>query len=414
MKIAMATEYFWPHDLGGSEWSSFYQAQYLMKNGHKVILITPNYGSKNYEIWKGIKIVRFPFLKRIKNNNALSPFWQTNLFWVIISTIFIIKTCRKEKVDILNIQGKYYSPAAYFAKVILKIPTILTVRDYQLICNYSFCIWNKKKACTLKEYFLQDFIKYYRTYIHNKSLFTFSLNLIFAVRGRLIRNIYKYFAKKLDKVVCISHAQAKIYKSNGFKNLIMVYNPMEFQKKNSNLRNKTIIFAGRLTPGKGLELLFEAMPKFFGRYPKFKLLVFGEGFLKSSLKKLVYSKNLQRNILFLGKVNHQKLLNYYSNATASVVPSLWPEPFGRSALESLSQSTPIVVTNKGGLPEIVDNGKTGFVCNADSDDLAKKLIKVVGDNRLLRFNIKNHYGDFKNKFENDNNRRYLDLYRSLR
>ena len=58
MKIAMVTEYFWPYDLGGSERSTYYLAREIIKYGHQVIVITPNYGAKGEEVLKDIKIIR--------------------------------------------------------------------------------------------------------------------------------------------------------------------------------------------------------------------------------------------------------------------------------------------------------------------------------------------------------------------
>src|SRR3989338_8083939 len=170
MKVAMPTEYFWPYDLGGSEWSTYYLAREIIKNGHQVIIITPNYGAKDEEFMDDIKIVRFPFFKKIKSNIPISPYWHTGLPWLILPTFYLIKICRRESVDIIHIQGKYYSPAAFFTKLILRIPAILTVRDYQLICNYGFCIWEKTKACNWYEYFKKDFSFYIKNYLKNPSI----------------------------------------------------------------------------------------------------------------------------------------------------------------------------------------------------------------------------------------------------
>ena len=83
MKIAMATEYFWPYDIGGSEWSTYYLAKELVNKGFEVIVITPNYGTKEVEIFENIKIIRFPFYKKIKDNKQISPYWHTGFPWFL-------------------------------------------------------------------------------------------------------------------------------------------------------------------------------------------------------------------------------------------------------------------------------------------------------------------------------------------
>lgn len=411
MRIAMAVEYFWPYDLGGSEWSTYYLAKKLQAAGHEIIIITPNYEIKNPKVRDKFKVIRFPFLKKIKNKKPLTPFWHTNFLWMLTTCYYLAKICREEKIEILHLQGKYYSPAGFFVKLVLNIPVILTARDYQLICNYGFCLWNKKKQCDLKEYFEKDFKKYFGMYVIQKNVASYLSNFIFAIRGRIIRNIYKYFASKLDQIVCISKFQGEIYKNNGFKKVSVIYNPMEFKLNHSNVQNK-IIYAGRLTPGKGIELLISAFEKVVNNFPEIKLEIYGEGILKNYLKTSI-SNNIKKNIIMCGYINHQDLLENFSSALVTVMPSVWPEPFGRIALESLSQGTPAVVTRVGGLPEIVENGKTGYVCSPTTKDISKNIQKAITNNKILRKNIKNAQSALKQKFEIDNANQYIELYRRL-
>ena len=403
----MATEYFWPHDLGGSEWSTYYLARQLINEGHEVIIITPNYGSKNREVWRKISIFRFPFYQKIKGGTAISPFWHTNILWIILSTFYLIKICKAEKIDALHIQGKYYSPAGYITKLILRIPAILTVRDYQLICNYGFCIWNNKKSCNLKEYFTQDLKQYLENYVPNKTMFSLISNLAFALRARIIRNIFKYFALKMTRIICISKAQTKIYKGNGFKKVNVIYNSMEFNlRKKTKVENK-IVFAGRLTPGKGINLLMQSMPEVLQKFPKLQIQIIGEGILKKSLEKLA-KKN--PNVKLEGQISHTKLLNTFSKYLVTVMPSIWPEPFGRIALESISQGTPVVVTRNGGLSEIVDHGKTGYVCPQTTSALAMSIIMAIKNNKELRNNIRSGAGLLKKKFHQSPAQKYIKIY----
>ena len=69
--------------------------------------------------------------------------------------------------------------------------------------------------------------------------------------------------------------------------------------------------------------------------------------------------------------------NYCAGAEALVNPIRWPEPFGLAMIEALACGTPVLAFRDGSAPEIVDDGRTGFLC-ADEDDLAAKLA-VVGD-----------------------------------
>src|SRR3989344_3951875 len=250
MKIAMVTEYFMPHDLGGSEWSTYYLARELIKKGHQVIVITPNYGAQPREVFEKIKIVRFPFFKKIKNNKPVSPYWHTGFPWLVVSAFYLIKICKQESPDIIHLHGKYFAPTGLIAKLLLKIPVILTVRDYQLICGYGFCLWGKTKACGLLEYFTEDFSLYIKNYLKNPSVFALVLNFVFALNSRTVKIFYSFFAKKLDRLICTSESQREIYKTNGFKKIKVVYNPMKFSKVHFKQSSKNrIVYAGRWTPG---------------------------------------------------------------------------------------------------------------------------------------------------------------------
>jgi len=413
MKIAMATEYFWPHDLGGSEWSTYYLAKELTKQRHKVIIITPNYGSKSNEIWSKLEVFRFPFFKKIKGNIAISPFWHTNIIWIILTTFYLIKVCRQQKVDVLHIQGKYYSPAGFFVKIILGIPVILTARDFQIVCNYGFCLWNKNKACNLREYFSKDFPQYLNNYVNKITPWIFLINVIFAIRARLIRNVYKFFAKRQSAIVCISKFQGKILKENGFSNIKVIYNSMEFKSYRKVKKQNYILFAGRLTPGKGSQFLFEALPAFLKKFTNFKIIVVGEGFLKKKLKKIAQESGFLSQINFLGKTDHKNLMKFFSRASLTIIPSLWQEPFGRVALESISYGTPVVVTNRGGLPEIIGKLKIGLVSDTNPQNLSSNLIEAIERNNYFQTNIQKNFSKLKQKFQIENTQKYINLYKSL-
>jgi len=66
------------------------------------------------------------------------------------------------------------------------------------------------------------------------------------------------------------------------------------------------------------------------------------------------------------------------------VPSLWEEPFGLVAVEGMARALPVVATRSGALPEIVDQGTTGFVVGRDPSELRTAVARLVGDPELRR------------------------------
>ena len=121
-----------------------------------------------------------------------------------------------------------------------------------------------------------------------------------------------------------------------------------------------VVYSGRINPEKGISELIDAMI-FIKDRPQIKLLVigspfFGEtsdsDFFRSLNKK---AESIKKNIVFTGYVHYQEVPNYLNIADIAVLPSIWEEPFGLTCVEAMAAGLPIITTNKGGIPEVVNN-----------------------------------------------------------
>src|SRR3989304_3223755 len=310
MKVAFVIEYFLPFSAGGAEWSTFYIAKLLKEKNVKVVILTPNFGAPKEEILDGIKILRYPFYKRLTSTSTFpGNFAFTNPLWIFWSTLFLFFKLRKENPDIIH------------------------------VCNYGLCLFQRNKACNLKEYFFKDFRKYYQNYVENKKLTTLFLNLLYAVWGRFSRNFLKFFINRVDLIIAISHKVGSILKANGIVRPIkVIYNPYIFTNPNSRKKENFILFVGRLTYGKGLPILLEAYKKVRRKYPKTRLVIIGSGPLSQKVKE---AAKVDKKISYLGHLEHSQVFAYYQKAKLVVVPSYWPDPLPRVGLEALSFATPV-------------------------------------------------------------------------
>lgn len=417
MKILFLAEFFYPFAHGGSEWSIYYLAKSLIKKGHHVSILTPNFGTSSQGKKNGIFIYRLPFPIKLDREKprAISPFWFTNILFQLFSIIWVIRLVIKLNIDIIHVQGNYFIPAAYISGKILRKPVIVTVRDYQILCPYGFCLDQKRnyKSCNICEYFLNDVRFYLKNYCLNCKAFKRILIFVSSVRAIFIKIFLSLFLRRINKIVCISKKQEKIFNRNGFLNTAVIYNSIEVSNKVNITGGNNIFYAGRLTPGKGVELLLKSCGEILENDKKLNLIIAGEGLLKKRLMYIAKENGLERQVKFLGQISHQKVLEYISKAKVVVIPSVWEEPFGRVALEAQALGVPVVATDRGGLPEIVENGLTGYVVKATTEDLKKGIRKSFKNNAALRRKINQHRINFKQKFQTDITNSYIKLYQSI-
>jgi glycosyltransferase involved in cell wall biosynthesis len=141
-----------------------------------------------------------------------------------------------------------------------------------------------------------------------------------------------------------------------------------------------MIFACRqLFPRKGIRFLVEAAARLKPRFPELRVVVAGDGFERPELIKLAEALGIADQVTFLGWVPNSDLPPYYRAAAISVIPSL-EEGFGIPAAEAMGCETPVVASDAGGLPEVVEHGVTGLIVpRGDSAALADAMGQLLAD-----------------------------------
>lgn len=93
------------------------------------------------------------------------------------------------------------------------------------------------------------------------------------------------------------------------------------------------------------------------------------------------------NVEFIGEISDREKSAFLSNAMGLLVPIDWPEPFGLVMIEAMACGTPVIAFNRGSVPEVIDNGLTGFVVK--NEDEAVAAVSRIGE--LPRAKIRKHF-----------------------
>ena len=369
---------------GGTEVSSRHLAGLLRKRGIEI------------EEWT-------PF------NRRKPIFWYTSILGQIYILIVLAWKLVKSRVQILHVQGKYLLPAVVILGKLLRIPTVATIRDYVVICPIALCLFKGpalprqgRAFSDLRHgfwfYLTKEIPRFLSTYHPNDSLMIRIIRHIFLVRGWFVSWWLRFWLRKADAVVAVSKYVQKVLGANGIKSEVVYnsFNPdfaLEFNKarpwqpKAGPLN--TITFVGKPSYGKGYDLFRSLSRNKVFRDFRFETI--------GGDNKLPYLETLQK----------------IKEAIAVVVPSRWPEPFGRVALESLMMGTPVVAASSGGLAEIIETGLTGISAEPTPDGLSSGLKEIIDRNSEFRRNIRFHNPKLKEKFIKTPVQKYLKLYQSL-
>ena len=198
----------------------------------------------------------------------------------------------------------------------------------------------------------------------------------------------KRLLKKAERVIVPSPHMKEYF--GALKNKIdVIPNGVDFEEIQNSGRVKediirpAILFMGRLEKIKGVDILIRSIPFVVCLIPDIHLYIAGSGEEESELKYLVKKLDIEENVTFLGFISGDEKWSYYKAIDLCVVPSL-DEACGLSLLEAMACGKPVIASKVGGIPYVVEDGKTGILFKSgDVEDLAEKVI-ILLQNKELR------------------------------
>jgi glycosyltransferase involved in cell wall biosynthesis len=373
MKVLLVSRTFYPEGFGGGEISALHIAKTLSKDSEVVVCcLSKKINKETVEQIDNVKIYRYPW-KELKFSTKLS-----NLDYVYHQMKKAIeKVIIKESPDILhflNFQAIFSLPLSF-----KNYPKFATINS-PLFCEFGGSHPDGKTChnCSTWDRFFLSFKKWGL------------MGLPYWGYNRYSQNKLKRSLRKCSAIFPVSNAIKKMLISGGIDEKIIkvIHNPIETKDKiktdlkeklNISPDKKVILYAGRLSKDKGVHLTINAIKDIENTV----FIIAGEKRnYYNNLKELVNKLNLNDRVKFIGFIDNLKMKEYFSITDLVVHPCFFYEPLSRMLLEATSYGIPIIASKVGGNPEIVEEGKSGFLVK-NTMELKEKIKELVSNDLLL-------------------------------
>ncbi len=374
LSVMMLTWEFPPRIIGGISPHVYYLSRSLAKNGVKVYVVTCDFpGAPTHEVIDGVEVFRTDSYKNP------SPDFAT---WVYLMNMSMQKETATivrglGGVDVFHAHDWLVATAGIGLKHVFRKPFFATIHSTEI---------GRRNGIHFD----------YERMIHEtEAWLTYEAWKVICCSEYMISHVRWAFGLPEDKLVMVPNGvNAEVYAKNGKGDL------GQFRERFALPEEKIVLFVGRLVYEKGIHVLVNAFAKVLEK-ANAKLVIVGNGYMKEQLSSLVNNRGLSHKVMFTGFVDDETLRKLQMCANVSVVPSLF-EPFGIVALEAMAARSPVVVSDTGGLSEIVQHDESGVkVYVNDPDSLAWGIAKVLTDDDYANRVRTNAYRRIQEKYNWD-------------
>ena len=354
MKILMLTWEYPPRIVGGISRVVYDLSHRLIKDGHNVTVVTYKDGDvPSYENDKGVEVYRVSNYM-IQPNNFTDWIMQLNFNMIALTNQIIAKS---GKFDVIHAHDWLVTYAAKTLKNSFDMPIVSTIHATEAGRNSGIHDESQR-------------------YINDTEwLLTYESTEVIVNSNYMKCELQRLFGLPFEKINVISNG----INVNNFNGVERDYN---FRRKYAMDNEKIILYMGRLVFEKGVQHLISALPKIIQTYNGAKLVIAGKGGMTEELKEQVKNMGLENKVYFTGYLASKEVQKMYKCADIAVFPSTY-EPFGIVALEAMLAGVPTVVSDIGGLNEIVvhrENGMKTYAGNPNS--IADSVLELLYDQQL--------------------------------
>ncbi|MGO4496880.1 1,4-alpha-glucan branching protein domain-containing protein [Paenibacillus sp. 2RAB27] len=354
LRILMLAWEYPPHVIGGLARAVCDLSRGLAADGHSVHVITcQSPGSLPYEVSEGVHIHRAEVIPTTDSLHFLDRVFQMNMAF----TDLMLGILRQGIVfDLVHAHDWLVYYTAHVAKHQVGLPLLATIHATETGRNLGKLESPLQKRIHTIEGKLTEAADH---------LIVCSLSM-----GQEMKALFHI---PIHQITVIPNSISPLPKPDP---ALFTMNPLLANAISpTEMPQRVLAFLGRLVYEKGVHTLLAAMPQVLIQYPDAKLVIAGMGPERDALEELAFS--FGDRVSFTGFLDEADKSLLLQRAEICIFPSLY-EPFGIVALEAMASGTPLIVSDTGGLAEIVSHGVNGCTCPpGDKDALAAQIIQLL-------------------------------------
>jgi glycosyltransferase involved in cell wall biosynthesis len=211
---------------------------------------------------------------------------------------------------------------------------------------------------------------------------------LFSIMRRYVQASERRMLEKANCITTVSNALVnELHNLHGFgaNSISVLGNGVDtevFEPRDAKPEEKIVLYTGHLAYNKGLIDLVEAARYVLCKYPEVSFVLTGRGPFEGEIRRMLAKMKMTENFRLVGFVERPTLIELYQNASVYVFPSYY-EGLPTSILEAMACGTPVVATAIDGIPEVVIDGKNGFLVPLkDPKAIANAIVRLLGDKEL--------------------------------
>jgi len=339
MRVMMLSWEYPPHTVGGLGRHVAELVPALVKQGVDLHVVTPRWsGGEQLEERGRLSVHRVdPPIAPMPD--FYTEAWQTNIRLEEAGG----QLCQDQEIDLIHDHDWLTAFSSAALKGSFKLPLLSTIHATEMGRSRGHLASDHQRAIHSAEWWL-----------------TYESWRVIACSDFMAGEIATYFQAPRDKIDVIPNGvnSERFARWEGA-------DLTRFRSMYALPEERIVFYVGRIVQEKGLHVLVEAVPQVLAENPQSKFVIAGTGPMLDTLRARAWELGVGAKVLFTGFISDEDRDRLYKVASCAVFPSLY-EPFGIVALEAMAARTPVVVSEVGGLREVVTHGRTGITVHPGS------------------------------------------------